>query len=394
MKRRARRIGWKAIASSGYWRHLWQAKWVILTITAATFLLSNAGTLDRFETAELDTFNILHSPADPQHVVIVAIDDADYKSTFRAVSPLSASGVQRILDAIVAAHPRVIGVDLDTAGTAELKTPADAPPIVWGRDAVWDPARKQFSELPVLGGKDPARQMDVAAIAQLPVDSDGVIRRYRRTFPVEGDRPEPSFPWAVTEKACPNHDTAECKSVDWEAEEPRRGLVLNFAGHRFNFTPLSARFVLQGASLPVWKTNSPLRDRIVLLGGTYRAARDTYVTPVGTMAGVQLMAQAVEVEMTGGGIRPINEIAAVLFDLLSGAILVLIGYSFENHLGRTMLVSLLALVLLPLVSSYLAFATLARWFNFVPMAVGVILHEFYEHAKEYQHLRRQQLTVK
>ena len=386
----------KKAAASNYWRHLWQAKWVILAITAGAFTLSTAGMLDRFETAGLDTFNILKSPADPQHVVIVGIDDTDYETIFQSTSPLASAEVEKILKAIAAAQPRVIGVDLDTGsrGFKDLRTPPNTPPIVWGRDAVWDDQKKQFNPLPVLGGSNPARQMDLASIAQFPIDPDGIIRRYRRTLPVSTGSSESSFPWAATEKACPAQGAMEgCATVDRQEQESRRGLVLNFAGQRFNFTPLSARFVLQGSAQPRWSADSPLRGRIVLLGGTYRAARDLYVTPVGPMQGVQLMAQTIETELSGGGIRPLNEAAAVLLDLLSGAILVLISHHYHAHLGRALLISLVALMLLPLISSFFAFATLARWFNFVPIVVGVLLHQFYEHAREYQHLRRQHFAA-
>jgi CHASE2 domain-containing sensor protein len=386
----------KRLAASDYWRHLWRAKWVILAITGGAFLLSSAGMLDRFETAGLDTFNILKSPADPKHVVIVGIDDHDYQYLFNSTSPLASAEVEKILKAIAAAQPRVIGVDLDTAskGFTGLQTPPSAPPIVWGRDAVWDDAKKQFTPLLVLGGSNPTRQMDVAAIAQFPIDSDGIIRRYRRTFPVSAGAPEPSFPWAVTEKACPPQNPMEgCAGVDPQ-EQSARGLVLNFAGQRFNFTPLSASVVLEAAAQPQWSINSPLRGRIVLLGGAYRAARDLYVTPVGPMQGVQLMAQAIETELSGGGIRPLNEAAAILLDLLSGAILVLISYRYHGRLGWALLMSLLALMVLPLVSSFFAFSTFARWFNFVPIAVGVLLHQFYEHAREYQRLRQQHFASK
>ena len=111
------------------------------------------------------------------------------------------------------------------------------------------------------------------------------------------------------------------------------------------------------------------------------------VTPVGLMAGVQLMAQAIETELTGGGIRPINEIQAILLDLLSGALLVYFSYRYPTQLGKSLLLSLIALVILPPLFSYLAFSTLGRWFNFAPMLVGVLMHELYEHGKEYGELR-------
>jgi len=391
---------WKAkfsgIWTSPYWSRLYRAKWVIVGVTCVMFLLSHAGVLERFETAGLDVFNILKTPTDPTHVVIVGIDDEDYTSLFKATSPLKSADLQQLLDAIAKGSPKVIGVDIDTSSESfqTIKTELDWPAIVWGRDAVWNEETQTFRVLPVLGGLDPARNLDSVGIAQLPLDTDGVVRRYQRRFPVEGGGKADSFPWAVVEAACAKPPMEGCNAVKKEMASSKKGLVLNFAGERFSFTPLSARYVLQAQDQPGWKTpHGPLRDQIVLLGGNYRAARDTQVTPVGSMQGVQLMAQAIESEFAGGGIRPLNEYLAVLLDLLSGAILVYINYRCSLRLGKALLLSLIGLVILPLVSSYLAFSTLARWFNFVPIIMGVLVHELYEHGRDYQHLREKYLEL-
>lgn len=369
---------------SGYWRQLYRAKWVIVAITAGTFLLSSSGMLDHFETAGLDAFNLLKQPVDPLNVVIVAITDDDYQSEpFHSISPLNVGGVQEVLNAIALARPRVIGVDLDTSDVRfkELHAPPGDIQIVWGRDARLLKESKTFALEPVLGGRDP----ESFGVALLPIDGDGIVRRYRREFPGSGGI-APSFPWAVIEKACGEHPEKYCAKVD-KAEQEHETLLLNFAGQRFAFEPLSTGNLRLAAMGPEWTKSSPLLNKIVILGGNYHAARDSQVTPVGTMEGVQLMAQAIETELTGGGIRRVNEYQAILLDLLSGALLVYFSYRFPNQLGKALLLSLIALVILPLVFSYLAFSTLGRWFNFVPVLVGVLLHELYEHGKEYGELR-------
>ncbi|HXO37252.1 MAG TPA: CHASE2 domain-containing protein, partial [Candidatus Acidoferrum sp.] len=158
----------------------------------------------------------------------------------------------------------------------------------------------------------------------------------------------------------------------------------NFSGERFDFSPLSAHYVLAVAHEVGWANNGPFHNKIVLLGGFFRAGRDIHITPVGKMAGVQLMAQAVETELRGGGIRPLNEAVAIILDILAGTILVWFSYRFQ--LATALLLSLLAIPLFSLTSSYLAFSSLARWFNFVPVIVGVLIHELYHHAREYHHL--------
>ena len=380
----------RAVQKRSYWRELSRAKWVILGITGVTFAMSWAGLFDHLETAGLDVFNILQSPADPKHVVIVAIDDEDYRSSFHETSPLDSTKLQKLVTDIARGHPKVIGVDIDTSGDdfKALKTLPEWPGIVWARDAIQDEKSRIFKMLPVLGGRDPARNTDSTAMAILPLDSDGVIRRYHREFELGKGQRSDSFPWAVVKTACTGPLPMEgCKEVERESERAEHGFRMNFAGQRFNFSPLSARFVGQVAVTAGWANSSPLREKIVLLGGTFHAARDTRITPVGPMAGVQLMAQAIETEFSGGGVRPLNEFVAAILDLCSGALLVYIGYRFDHHLGKALLLSVGVLVIVPLVSSFLAFSTLARWFNFIPMIVGVLLHELYEHGREYQRLR-------
>ena len=134
----------------------------------------------------------------------------------------------------------------------------------------------------------------------------------------------------------------------------------------------------------------PLKGKVVLLGGYYRASRDFYVTPVGRMAGLQLMAQAVESELHGG-IRTANHLAAFALDVLAGLIVVLLQHRFR--LLPALVISLVAIPCLSFIGSFLAFSTLAWWFSFAPVTAGVLVHELYHHAAEHQRLRQTLRTV-
>jgi CHASE2 domain-containing sensor protein len=172
--------------------------------------------------------------------------------------------------------------------------------------------------------------------------------------------------------------------------EPEGPLRLNFSGERYTFEPLSAENVLQASKTEGWRTNGPLKGKVVLLGGYYRASRDFYVTPVGRMAGVQLMAQAVESELHGG-IRTANHLAAFALDVLAGLIVVLIQHRFR--LLPALVISLVAIPCLSFIGSFLAFSTLAWWVSFAPVTAGVLVHELYHHAAEYQRLRQEHRTA-
>jgi CHASE2 domain len=378
-------------ARSHHWGRFGGAAWVIVIVSLATQLLDRIGFLDHFETAGLDAFNLLRPARDPTDIVVVGILDEDYDAPglFNATSPLRCDSVRRILKVIAEGRPTVIGVDLDTsaAGFGCLDIPREWPPIVWVQDAIWKPGRRIFAEIAPLGGGGPRRAVDQQGLGVMPQDADGVIRRYYRELPLANGRFGRTFPWAVVKTACTAGCQACCRVTAAADESPREALRLNFAGERFNFAPLSVSYVLRMANAPGWQTNGPLTGKIVLLGGAYRPARDTQVTPVGTMNGVQIMAQAIESELHGGGIRPLNEGLALALDFVSGWILVLIQYRFRDRLALALAISLLVIPLLCLVGSYVAFSTLALWFNFVPVVVSVLIHELYEHAREYQELR-------
>ena len=347
------------------------------------------GWLEGFETAGIDTFILLKIPQDPSHVVIVGISDDDYKEYFAETSPLNPGKLQEIIDAIALAGPKVIGVDLDTSseGMQEIRASAYWPPIVWAQDAVMRDQR--LEALPAHGGKLHRRSDDMG-ISVLEQDADGIIRRYFRKFPVHGERTK-SFPWAVVLAYCKDELKGSCGVVAENASHPPKVLLLNFSGERYDFSPLSAKYVLTVSKEKAWRTNGPFRNKIVLLGGFYRAARDVHVTPVGQMAGVQLMAQAIESELSGGGIRLTNELVGISLDIMAGILLVLLHYHFPR---KAFVLNLAAVPIFSLFASYIAFSTMSRWFNFVPIALGVLIHELHERNKEYRQLKAEVASLR
>src|SRR5258707_11142355 len=98
-------------------KHVVHAAAVIVVVSLATSVLEHLGLFDHFETTGLDAFNLLQPVRDPADLVVIGIHDADYDAPglFNATSPLNCRTVQRVLEAIVAGRPMVIGVDLDTS---------------------------------------------------------------------------------------------------------------------------------------------------------------------------------------------------------------------------------------------------------------------------------------
>ena len=374
---------------------------VVVVISVVTLGLQHAGLLYRFETAGLDAFNILKPARDATDLVVVGISEDDYADPllFRSTSPLDCAALRRILDAIATGRPRVIGVDLDTSSgdfsclsNATGKSPW--PPVVWVQDAIWEPGARQFTPQPVRRGTTSAPgPADATGLATFPQEPDGVIRLYHRELPVAGGGYVSSFPWAVVETAC----SAACRTCCGAVEEYRVKrdrheapfpLRLNFAGERFPFTPLSVGVVLEAAkgepSGGGWSERGPLTNRIVLLGGNYRAARDSHVTPIGSVSGVQIMAQAILSELGGGGIHTLHEGIAFTLDVALGLLLVGVHRRLHDRVGLALLISLGLFPMLCLIASYVAFSTFSLWFNFAVVVTSVLIDQLYRRVIENQ----------
>jgi CHASE2 domain-containing sensor protein len=347
-----------------------------------TSLAEHAGWLSGFETASLDTMIRLRTGALARHTVIVAIDETDYASAFQGRSPLSPSTLEEILVAIAKGAPAVIGVDLDVeplAAHGSGSAGIEWPPVVWARTPGPDPAGH--------GGSAGALESGApAGLALFPQDGDGIVRRHRRIFPeyeLDG-RPASSLAWAVTKAYCERSgarsEALGCRELEVSEATDSEDLVLNFAGDAYRFPRVSVRDVLQASRGDAWSSRGPLTGRVVLVGGTYYAARDEHVTPVGRMSGVELVAQAVESELQGTGIRERNAAVMLALELMGGFLVVWVYQRFGTRLG--FYVSIIAIPIAALVFSLLSFYSFSRWASFVPVLFGAWIHELYARGSE------------
>ncbi len=90
----------------------------VLAIVGAVLFFLLAGRLEEFyglEAAARDWQASLRGSALDSSVVLVMINDNDYRRYFGGQSPLEVHALDRLLRAIAAGKPRVIGVDLETS---------------------------------------------------------------------------------------------------------------------------------------------------------------------------------------------------------------------------------------------------------------------------------------
>ena len=119
---------------------------------------------------------------------------------------------------------------------------------------------------------------------------------------------------------------------------------------------------------------------IVLIGGTYKGARDIYRTPLGEIPGVQLLAQALETDLHEG-ISETSEYTKFCADLLAGlGVIFLWNSKIVSRYVPLKRIFSLTLFGIPgaflLLSLYLFHHRI--WLDSIAILVGVVIHQVYE----------------
>lgn len=384
-------------AKGKLWTNLKSPTLLIFGVTLVTFLLHHFGWLEPLESTSLDFSVRLREPVKTQNVWIVSITDDDYENPqlFKKTSPLDPGQLQKVISAIATLEPRVIGIDIDTTDSQGVR-PETGVPIVWGQRVTLAEDAHERHTLPVLGNEQPQPIVDELGVFVMPADADGAVRRYRRKIPTAEGHVD-SLPWAVTKAFCRNiladataTDDLKLRSralLDSESTRKyRRPILVTFSDppHTSKHV-LSVSDLLHIASTDGWKTNTTFRNGIVLLGGTFGLSGDvSYVTPLGTRAGVQLFADAIETELQQRPITTLNETLMLILEVIGGYSLAL--WHFVSKGWRAVTLRVLLVPGLAIVFSLVAFSSLAYWANFIPVLVGVSIHELYEHFQHHRHL--------
>jgi CHASE2 domain-containing sensor protein len=370
------------------WRRLFQ----LFLATLFTFAMVS---LEVESTGALDVYARALEPLENSEVAVVRINEEEYDTLFGGRSPLDAGVLGRVLHAVTEAGPRAVGVDLDTSDSTfrALALPAGAPTVVWATavDACWPDylpgvgrvgdrgfigrrrcAAGEMVPRPALGGRAPAEASGVAVVAR---DPDAVMRRYARAVPTVGGDSAPTFAWRLAVAS----GLVDAKRLPPTGEE----LLIGYRRSPSRFS-LSAGEVLRlwNADSTAFRAASPLKDRVVLLGGDYAAARDRHDTPLGTMPGVDVTAHVLETELGGGGLRPPPGlwVAAVAF---AAGILMLVIYRVLHDRPALALgaAAVLVFVLAPL-GSLAATRTTEMWIFFVPVLATVFVQQLNDAFKD------------
>jgi CHASE2 domain-containing sensor protein len=352
---------------------------VVVLLAVAFTLYERATILQQLERTARDFHTQLVGPRSATDIIVVRITDSDYASMFASTSPLEPNTLGVLLSAIAAGRPRLIAVDLATAESQfrPLAAREYGVPIVWGREAAacgpgapTDTACDVTVLTALLDFAGSDRPDSRFGLVSMERDPDGVIRRYQRYRQV-GDSLYPGLAAAVMDVLGKKGDVA--------SEDPRY----------IRYAPLPPGVFLEASAL-VRAARSPdfgevgvLRDRIVLLGGAYREARDEHATPLGRAFGVDVQAQVIQTELEGGGLQPVGlGLIGIVLVLNSLALLFLFQLVDLRH---AFWISIAAIPLLATACSLiLAGSPLALWPYLIPLLAAVLVQQLYAQAVYYR----------
>lgn len=318
------------------------------------------------------------SPPAQSEVVIVEITDDDYKNHFHAKSPLDAAQLQRLIEAVAAYQPKLIGVDIDTSDE-QFKNLYIAEhlreKIVWVSEPKIFKNEKGEDEIFEVKNALAGRATKENSALPLLLDDKKVTRRYRR-FIEAGEDYLPSFSWAIARRFPTNEVKKVIEQCDKNKKECADDLLIGYASENSSRNKISASEALDGKLQEKPIEENLIKDKIVLIGGSY-LGQDIHETPLGEMTGVETLANAIKAELGGRVIEPPSCYVLFLLAFLSQILLVVLFYKFP--FGKALLLSFTIFLLSALLLSAVyanAINTYAQWAYFsaffVPISLGLL----------------------
>ena len=378
---------------------------VIGLFTLATLFLNCLHAFDFCQNPILDT-GLRVKQFKNDKCLLVCIDDAAYNSRelFRGRSPLDASKLSDLLESISDCRTPLIVVDLDTSDESfrPLRQKAfHSKKIVWAEGvselkSAEDPHRFHFASPQtrliadgVLGGE--RGNETLSGVPLFEPDPDGCIRRFKRTIGVEThgvDSIEPMDTLAF--RAYQEYVGTAASEQPQDAffdcifDRDENEVLLNFSSipERLNGYSVNAALGMAKSTQKTWQT--AVGERIVIIGGTYAAARDKCLTPVGYIDGVKLNLMAIETLCSGNLTRKIGELYLIIADVMFGIAFVALAHFLTK---RKLLYGILGFCLIGIIFTVFFYSNLGMLVSFIPISFGLLAHLCHEYVQEYQEMQ-------
>lgn len=372
------------------WIRFRRAIVAMLLAVAATFILNRLGVLNGVEHLVLDAE--MGASSEPSaDIAVVNITDADYDNIFGGHSPLSPTKLYDLIDAIALSDPAVIAVDIDTSHPQfqGLNIEPYWPTTIWERDVSTNDLayEAQIEPLDVLGGKDPSLNERSGIPTLLDDPEDKVTRLYTRCVATKA-----GLEWSLVSLVVTTYQEAKEKRTQGTTQTSCATNVKNPVQPfliRYSLKPGATLFEKDAAQVlglsgkiesgGLSEKIPEFDGRIVLLGGTYRDF-DRHTTPIGTLVGVRVLANAIQTELDTP-VRALPWWGLFALEFLAGFLMVLVFHFLAVSLRRALVVGVLVTVVVALGFSYASFRTVSRFASFAPTLLAVLVFEIYEHVR-------------
>jgi adenylate cyclase len=272
-------------------------------------LLSRLGIVERLELATYDLrFRMRGARPVEAPIVIVAINDESFNVLDQNLRTWPRAEYARLIDAIAAGDPAVIGVDVawthtgtDTGGDEMLAQAMEGagPVVLAGLMEHQEGAGYEYDRysgpIEIL-----AQAASGVGLVNVVLDVDGVVRRVA-LHRFHNEAWYPAFGYAVAQAYAGRSAVAD--------EERGAELLINFSGGPSTFQTVSMYQVLNGEVPPERFT-----DQIVLIGFTTVLEQDLHITPfdrTGRTPGVEVHANVVDTLLNDDPIRRVPTWLAV-----------------------------------------------------------------------------------
>ena len=402
-------------------RRFFKSLVLALSVSLLTSLASYMGYLEGFEARALDLLLWARGRIKSPEIVLVHIDDQAFRN-LQEKQPLPRSYLASIIEVLAKSGAKVIAMDI------ELKVQTDpredelllkaiqaasengvtkVVPVYVIRPEKEDDGKVLYSRTSFFSPK----LTPVAGFANAPIDPDGFVRQLPLVVRGGDGRILPSLAIAVLARYA-GYDSGRLAQVlnqgegvslllpEWDKFQgrllpqptpfsftPEDIWKINFAGSQGSFRAIPSDPVayLAKQNFPVAADN-PFRGKIVLIGATFGESRDFFPTPQGLMSGVEIHANIIHTILSRSQILTADRLVAfALLLAFAGVASVLLP------LFRPTTVTVIALVAIPVLSiplSYLAFAYLGLWVDFVTPLLAIRWGAMVGDYLENKHIRR------
>jgi CHASE2 domain-containing sensor protein len=370
-----------------------------ISISILISILSFLGLLSGWENRAFDFMMWWQKEKRSSEIFLIEIDSQDYKDLFHAVSPLSREILARVIDKLSMAEPRAICLDISLRDRT-----AEDPHLVETL------SRLEKRGIPVVLASSIQEVADEGKIrsafsrdfpyacpdnvlfgaTNFPISENETIREMRLLRRMDDGRIYPyislsiiaasegiSWPAFQTELDRANRSASPESKVFKNLQNLiRTGLrhqrqKIYFVGNKTSFNVIKISDI-DKMPRESFQAGSIFSQKILLVGGTFTESKDFYRTPKGIMSGVEIIANSAEALLSSKPIRPINYLLSLLFEFV--IVLVLSSMFLRFPLGKATILSALSVIPLTIIGSQVAFASMNRWLDFLPVALAVVLH--------------------